>query len=379
LHLRAGQWIVQHHWVPYNDWFSNSGMGKPWAAFSWLSEVVIYGLFSRLGLIGLLVYVYGLMLAIAAALHSLVRKFESRLAYSVALTALALLALAPSYTPRPWLFTILFFIIELNVLVSVRRSGNYRALLLLPALFALWANFHIQFVYGLFVLGIATLEDPINRLLRHRATIGDEETRPVPVRTMALITGACLVATMVNPYHARIYAVVFDIATSIGVYELLSELQPMQFRSIPDWLVLFLTLAAAFAFGRRRAINPFWGLLLLTGAFVSFRSGRDAWFVVIVAVVIIGREIAVSALREWMAEIGKRGKVKVSNIAKLKTILQIVGLSCMLFRWSLPIFPGIALPVFEIGFALTIVAAVLTLTSAISYMRAAWPDLRGSA
>jgi hypothetical protein len=296
LHLRAGQWIVQHRWVPYNDWFSNSGMGKPWAAFSWLSEVVIYGLFSRLGLIGLLVYVYGLMLAIAAALHSLVRKFESRLAYSVALTALALLALAPSYTPRPWLFTILFFIIELNVLVSVRRSGNYRALLLLPALFALWANFHIQFVYGLFVLGIATLEDPINRLLRHRGTVGDEETRPVPVRTMALITGACLVATMVNPYHARIYAVVFDIATSIGVYELLSELQPMQFRSIPDWLVLLLTLAAAFAFGRRRAINPFWGLLLLTGALVSFRSGRDAWFVVIIAVVIISNARSVAPI-----------------------------------------------------------------------------------
>jgi phosphatidylglycerophosphate synthase len=49
----------------------------------------------------------------------------------------------------------------------------------------------------------------------------------------------------------------------------------------------------------------------------------------------------------------------------------------MLFRWDLPIFPGFALPVFQIGFVLTIVAAVLTLTSAVSYLRAAWPDLRG--
>ena len=93
---------------------------------------------------------------------------------------------------------------------------------------------------------------------------------------------------------------------------------------------------------------------------------------------IIGREIAISALREWMAEIGKRGKVKVSGMGKLKTILQIVGLSCMLFRWNLPIIPGVfELPVFEIGLALTIVAAVLTLVSAISYLRAAWPDLKG--
>jgi phosphatidylglycerophosphate synthase len=79
-----------------------------------------------------------------------------------------------------------------------------------------------------------------------------------------------------------------------------------------------------------------------------------------------------------MAEIGQRGKVKVSQLAKYKTILQIVGLSCMLFRWDLPILPGFALPIFEIGLVLTVVAAFLTLISAISYLRAAWPDLRGS-
>src|SRR5215510_10436280 len=98
---------------------------------------------------------------------------------------------------------------------------------------------------------------------------------------------------------------------------------------------------------------------------------------VLCSIVIIGREIAISALREWMAEIGKRGIVKVSQLAKLKTIVQITGLSCMLFRWNLPVLPGISLPVFEIGFVLTVVAAALTLISAISYLRAAWPDMRG--
>jgi CDP-diacylglycerol---glycerol-3-phosphate 3-phosphatidyltransferase len=98
---------------------------------------------------------------------------------------------------------------------------------------------------------------------------------------------------------------------------------------------------------------------------------------VLCSIVIIGREIAISALREWMAEIGKRGMVKVSQLAKLKTIVQITGLSCMLFRWNLPLLPGISLPVFEIGFVLTVIAAVLTLISAISYLRAAWPEMRG--
>ncbi len=100
---------------------------------------------------------------------------------------------------------------------------------------------------------------------------------------------------------------------------------------------------------------------------------------VLTAIVIIGREIAISALREWMAEIGQRRKVAVSPLGKYKTILQIVGLSLLLFRWDLPFLPGYALPVFEIGLVLTVIAAVLTLMSAISYLRAAWPDLRGHA
>jgi phosphatidylglycerophosphate synthase len=111
----------------------------------------------------------------------------------------------------------------------------------------------------------------------------------------------------------------------------------------------------------------------MDGARATLRAETVRVILVLCSIVIIGREIAISALREWMAEIGQRGKVKVTQLAKYKTILQIVGLSCMLFRWNLWI-----LPVFEIGLILTIVAAFLTLLSAISYLRAAWPDLRGS-
>jgi phosphatidylglycerophosphate synthase len=121
------------------------------------------------------------------------------------------------------------------------------------------------------------------------------------------------------------------------------------------------------------------GLEGLDGGHATLRPATVSVILVLCSVVIIGREIAISALREWMAEIGQRGKVKVSQMAKYKTILQIVGLSCMLFRWDLPVFPGVALPIFEIGLVLTIIAAFLTLISAISYLRAAWPDLRGTA
>src|SRR5215468_10630709 len=119
------------------------------------------------------------------------------------------------------------------------------------------------------------------------------------------------------------------------------------------------------------------GLEGIDGGRATLRPESVRAILVLCSIVIIGREIAISALREWMAEIGKRGKVKVSGLAKVKTIMQITGLSCMLFRWNLPLVAGISLPIFEIGFVLTIVAAGLTLWSAIQYLRAAWPEMRG--
>ena len=104
---------------------------------------------------------------------------------------------------------------------------------------------------------------------------------------------------------------------------------------------------------------------------------RLIWFdpsviVSVTAAVIVGREITISALREWMAELGARGKVAVSSLGKVKTGFQMTGLSMMLFRENLW-----GLPIYELGLYCLIVAAILTLWSMVVYMRAAWPELRG--
>jgi CDP-diacylglycerol--glycerol-3-phosphate 3-phosphatidyltransferase len=95
--------------------------------------------------------------------------------------------------------------------------------------------------------------------------------------------------------------------------------------------------------------------------------------ITLTAAVIIGREITISALREWMAEMGARGKVAVSAIGKLKTIFQMTGLSMMLFRSDVWFIPA-----FELGVYCLVAAAALTLWSMVVYLRAAWPDLMRS-
>src|SRR3984885_5079448 len=118
-------------------------------------------------------------------------------------------------------------------------------------------------------------------------------------------------------------------------------------------------------------LDPVADKLIVAAALVLIVSRDPQWYLVIAAIVIIGREIAVSALREWMAEIGQRGRIKVSLLGKYKTIMQIVGLSFLLFRIDL-----FGIPVFSIGIALTAIAVVLTLWSMIAYLVLAWPDLR---
>jgi CDP-diacylglycerol---glycerol-3-phosphate 3-phosphatidyltransferase len=118
-------------------------------------------------------------------------------------------------------------------------------------------------------------------------------------------------------------------------------------------------------------LDPVADKLVVAVALVLLVSKDTRPLIVLTAAVIIGREITISALREWMAEIGQRRKVAVSQLGKVKTILQIVGLSMMLYR-----SPLVGLPIYGVGVVLTELAAAATLISMVAYLRAAWPELR---
>ena len=89
------------------------------------------------------------------------------------------------------------------------------------------------------------------------------------------------------------------------------------------------------------------------------------------AAIIIGREIAISALREWMSEIGERGRVAVSGIGKLKTIFQMTAISFLLYEEDIWV-----LPIALLGELLLYLAAILTLWSMWVYLHSAWPIMR---
>ncbi|MCP0914150.1 MULTISPECIES: CDP-diacylglycerol--glycerol-3-phosphate 3-phosphatidyltransferase [Legionella] len=103
-------------------------------------------------------------------------------------------------------------------------------------------------------------------------------------------------------------------------------------------------------------------LLLLVGA-------KDINYITIPAIIIVGREIVISALREWMAEIGSRASVAVSYIGKVKTVLQMIALVLLLAFHPAYSWWGI------LGFILLYLSAILTIWSMVIYLMIAWPLL----
>jgi len=118
-------------------------------------------------------------------------------------------------------------------------------------------------------------------------------------------------------------------------------------------------------------LDPVADKLMVAVVLVLLVQDNPSTFLALPAAVIIGREIAVSALREWMSELGARSKVAVSFYGKIKTIAQMVALILLIYKE--PLF---GIPIYSIGLVLLYVAALLTLWSMFQYIAVAWPKLK---
>ena len=120
-------------------------------------------------------------------------------------------------------------------------------------------------------------------------------------------------------------------------------------------------------------LDPVADKLMVAVVLVLLVARDPRLIMVIPAAVIIGREITVSALREWMAELGSRSKVAVSIYGKIKTITQMVALILLIYRQDL-----FGISIYNIGIVCLYIATTLTLWSMLQYITSAWSKIRES-
>lgn len=141
--------------------------------------------------------------------------------------------------------------------------------------------------------------------------------------------------------------------------------------AITDWLDGYLARKLNQVSKLGAFLDPVADKLMIAVVLVLLVERYPSIYLSLPAAVIIGREITVSALREWMAELGARGKVAVSFYGKIKTVAQMIALILLIIHQSV-----LGLPIVELAYVALYIAAILTLISMFQYLAAAWPQFR---
>jgi CDP-diacylglycerol--glycerol-3-phosphate 3-phosphatidyltransferase len=137
-----------------------------------------------------------------------------------------------------------------------------------------------------------------------------------------------------------------------------------------DWLDGFLArkLGQTSPFGT--FLDPVADKLLVAASLLMLVGSKQLPFITLPAIIIVSREIVISALREWMAEIGSRASVAVGFIGKVKTLMQMLAIVLLLaFDTQFTVFT-------YLGILILYLAAIMTVWSMVVYLRVAWPELR---
>jgi len=278
-HLKVGDWILQHSSLPHTGILSRTAAELPWVAYSWGYEVLLSLSYSLSGLIGVGAFGVTLTVLVAFFLYWMLRRLSANFWLSLILTAVACSAFLFLGMPRPMFLSEMFFAVTLALLLESQRQSRIRLLYWLPLLFFVWANLHIQFIYGLFAVGLFVGLNLLQRLLASlHFALPLLQPPTLPLRPLLAAFALCAAATLVGPNFYKPYLVILSYSKAKFTYSVISELQPLSFRGYSHFAELFLAAAGFYSIGWRKRIDIFKLVLLAVATLVAFRTVRDAWF-----------------------------------------------------------------------------------------------------
>jgi len=278
-HIRNGDWILRNHRVPQSDLFSYSKPGAPWFAWEWLADVVFAWAHARQGLKGVVI-VSGLL--ICSSVLILFRYMLWRgagIAWALLLSVLVADASQIHYLARPHLFTLVLLPICLWLLDRDRQRPSAAVWILVP-IAALWANLH----GGFLVLFVSLALWIAGAFLRGRVAA---------VRRPLVLTGACLLATLVNPYGYRLHVHIAQYLRSDWIAGHVNEFLPPEIRSEGMYkfeALLFVGIGLVGYLVHARKYED--GFLVAFWAHESLQSARHVPIYMMAAAPVIGTELA---------------------------------------------------------------------------------------
>ena len=277
-HLAAGAEIARTHRVPTVDPFGYPIAGQPWIAYSWLAELVLWWVTTRVGAHALVALTALLAGASAVVVYRTCRDAGSAAVPAFLASLLGALAALPYTSQRPVVASFLLAAVFARALLRHRRGLDVRLWALVP-LMALWANVHVFFVVGLGWLWAGAGWDAGRRIVRGRGDGG---------RRLAAVALACSLATLCTPYGSELLVHLLVLGQQPVTHAKVVEFTSPDFHLPITWPALALVLAtvAALAAGRARR-DPFGVLLVLGHLALGLLVQRNLPFLAIVAAPVV--------------------------------------------------------------------------------------------
>lgn len=271
------------------DFFQHSSV--PWTAYSWGFDLLVSWARRTFGLPGIPGLLICIEILIALTLLLCVRRIAGSF-WPAWLIGAAVICASYVNPLRPALLTVFFFTLELFLIFESERTEDDRFLYWIALVFVAWANCHIQFIYGIAVVGLYVAA----RISSHFQIPGGGSKPRGAVGTLTGIFALSLAASCLGPNGFLPYRVALQLSGQTFVYQIIAEMHAMTFRGLQDYLVLLFAMAGCFAAGKSKRRGLFRPALLALTAVVSFRLGRDMWFVSIASAFVIAE-----AVRDYMS------------------------------------------------------------------------------
>jgi len=265
-HVKAGQDILLNKAIPATDPYSFTHAGGIWHAHEWLFEIIIYLIFHTLGYFGVKAFVALIGLA---ALFISAAALSKRHNADLPVIAVMAMLLAPFLTPRPQLFTFLFFAIYLFALLRYKyRRESYHLWGLAP-LMVLWVNVHGGYLLGIAIIATFIVTEWLGALLAQTPTEQRLRLRPLIITLLSVIT-----ASLINPWGIHHWLFPFQLMNTSAVAAI-SEWQPIDFSSFyaRGYLAAIALLLMVYLYTPRRPditeVAIPWGMI--TASFIAVR------------------------------------------------------------------------------------------------------------
>ncbi|MCX6562456.1 MAG: hypothetical protein NTU60_02495 [Candidatus Aminicenantes bacterium] len=259
IHLKTGEYVLRHGWVPLTDPYSFVAAGRPYIAHEWLAGVLFYVVYAAGGVTGLIFFKAAVLWAACALLVQTARRLRARMSVVLPAFAAALYVASARFLERPHIFSFLMTALYLWLFFRYRTGGRDRRWLwaILPA-HVLWTNLHGGHIQGIALVAVLAAGEAFHFIRARFFGRGKEKALPArDIVFLALLVPGCVLAALINPYGYRLLVFPFQLAGSEVFMRTVFEWQPPYTPGFsgttmfPAFLALVVAFLAAF-FGAQR-------------------------------------------------------------------------------------------------------------------------------